>query len=198
MSNLSERPQNKNFGQNTIKSNKQKRIKNEEQYYKNPVLCQTCKNSIPYQTCVRKMKFCSQSCAAIFNNSNRPESIRIKQRVKTSESLRKTKNGLPIDYKLYQNRCRFRFLIERYIDKIPNSELIKAEEPFNPFKNRHGWTRDHMYSVYDGYINKIDSSLIKHPANCQILLCGHNSRKGKNSSISLEELYERIKHWKEF
>ena len=52
-----------------------------------------------------------------------------------------------------------------------------------------------MYSVYDGYKNNIDSKIISHPANCQLMQQTKNSSKYKKSSITLEALLERIKKW---
>jgi len=58
-----------------------------------------------------------------------------------------------------------------------------------------GVSRDHLYSVYDGFSNKIDPKILKHPANCRLMIHSENSRKHKTSSITLNELKERIKIW---
>jgi hypothetical protein len=52
-----------------------------------------------------------------------------------------------------------------------------------------------MYSVLDGYNNKIPEAIISHPANCQIIPQIENVKKGSKSSITIEELYQRIKEW---
>ena len=56
-----------------------------------------------------------------------------------------------------------------------------------------GCSRDHLYSVSDGYKNKIDPKIISHPANCEIIPHRKNQNKHKTSSITLDELKERIK-----
>ncbi len=53
-----------------------------------------------------------------------------------------------------------------------------------------------MYSVKDGFINGISPEIIKHPANCKLMKHIDNNKKKTNSSITLEELMERIKNWK--
>jgi hypothetical protein len=52
-----------------------------------------------------------------------------------------------------------------------------------------------MYSVHHGWKNNIDPIIISHPANCEIMFGIENIRKRTNSSISIEELVERIKNW---
>jgi hypothetical protein len=52
-----------------------------------------------------------------------------------------------------------------------------------------------MYSVRDGFINNIDPEIIKHPANCQLMLHNENNSKNYNSSITIDDLIERIKNW---
>jgi hypothetical protein len=52
-----------------------------------------------------------------------------------------------------------------------------------------------MLSVKDGFEMGIDPEIIKHPANCKLVLHKENQSKHRHSSITLEELKERIKHW---
>lgn len=51
---------------------------------------------------------------------------------------------------------------------------------------------DHIYSVLDGFKNEVPPSIISHPCNLRILEAKKNSSKGRNSEITLEELYEKI------
>jgi hypothetical protein len=51
------------------------------------------------------------------------------------------------------------------------------------------------YSVKDGFINKVDINIIKHPANCQLLIHKENNIKNSKSSITLDELLLKIKNW---
>jgi hypothetical protein len=68
--------------------------------------------------------------------------------------------------------------------------------------------RDHKYSRYSGFINKISPIILRHPANCQLIFHNENVSKAKKghryedgNSISLEQLFNDIinysKDWKE-
>lgn len=52
-----------------------------------------------------------------------------------------------------------------------------------------------MYSVRDGFINKINPDIIKHPANCRLMIHNENNKKHSSSTITIGELLERIKEW---
>jgi len=67
--------------------------------------------------------------------------------------------------------------------------------PINKRNNLNGVSKDHMYSVRDGFINNIEPEIIKHPANCKLLLHNDNNRKNYTSSITIDDLIERIKNW---
>ena len=47
---------------------------------------------------------------------------------------------------------------------------------------------DHIYSIRDGFMNKISPLIISHPANLRILEASKNSSKGPKSEMTLEEL----------
>ena len=57
----------------------------------------------------------------------------------------------------------------------------------------HGYDLDHKYSIYDGFENNINPEIIGHWKNLEILKDSENRSKGKNSSISLNELLNIIK-----
>ena len=61
--------------------------------------------------------------------------------------------------------------------------------------NPNGVSRDHMYSVSAGYKNNIPATVIAHPANCRLLLQSDNFKKLDDCSITLDELYDRIRTW---
>jgi uncharacterized Zn ribbon protein len=70
MSNLSNRPQNKNFGSRTGKQTSERRSKEfSAKYYLSPKICPSCNSAISYEK--RRNKFCSRSCSATFNNTDR-------------------------------------------------------------------------------------------------------------------------------
>lgn len=98
---------------------------------------------------------------------------------------------------LYYLQCKFRFGKEVY-SRLPGFELVKQYGWYKPAKNRwFGATRDHMVSRNYGWTHKIDPEIIRHPANCQIMLSTDNSSKGEKCTITLEELLDRIKHWED-
>lgn len=100
-------------------------------------------------------------------------------------------------YKFYRLSCKFNFDINLYKNEF-NFKLIEVHgwySPTNGNNNLNGVSKDHLYSVKDGFINKIDYEIIKHPANCQLITQNENSSKGDNSSITLEELYKKIEEW---
>jgi len=110
----------------------------------------------------------------------------------------KTIHPLTIETKkLYSYQCRFTFNIAKYPDWFDYaSALIKQYGWYsaaNRGNNLSGCSRDHLYSVSDGYKNNIDPAIMSHPANCNIVPHRRNQNKHKHSSITLNELLERIK-----
>lgn len=61
--------------------------------------------------------------------------------------------------------------------------------------NPDGVTRDHKVSVNEAIINGYDSYYIKHPLNCELMLFGDNAKKHTKSSITYEELVEKVKEY---
>jgi hypothetical protein len=101
--------------------------------------------------------------------------------------------------KEYTYSCQFHFGIKLYPNWFTNaSELIKQYGWYstpgsrNGVKNLNGISRDHLYSVTDGWINKIPAEIIRHPANCNLIPHTQNQSKYKKSTITLDELYKRI------
>lgn len=98
---------------------------------------------------------------------------------------------------LYYMQCRFKFGRDVY-PRLPGFELVKQYGWYKPSKNKwFGATRDHMVSRNYGWTHKIDPEIIRHPANCQIMLSTDNSSKGEKCTITLEELLDRINHWED-
>ena len=90
--------------------------------------------------------------------------------------------------------CKFRFNLWDYPEQF-NLELLKDHgiyKPSNRGNNLKGVSRDHMYSVSQGFQNNVDPTIISHPANCQLLIHTENQSKGGKSKITLEQLLERI------
>lgn len=100
-------------------------------------------------------------------------------------------------FKIYRRNCEFKFKFDEQ-HKVENIELLKEHKVYNPKTNKNGWVKDHMFSVWDGWKHPegpIDPSIISHLANCRIMLQQENALKHTDSSISLEELKQRIKDW---
>ena len=101
-------------------------------------------------------------------------------------------------YKSYKNYCKFRFNLADYPDEFDFS-LIRENgwySPTNKKNNLGGVSRDHMLSVKEGFELGIDPKLLAHPANCKLMIHTENISKSNNSSITLEELLERIENFK--
>jgi hypothetical protein len=100
-------------------------------------------------------------------------------------------------YKFYRPSCEFIFNINKLKYKFDMNLVEKYGwySPLNKRNNLNGISKDHMYSVRDGFINKIDPKIIKHPANCKLLIHTDNNRKNFNSTISFDELIDRIENW---
>jgi len=97
----------------------------------------------------------------------------------------------------YRQLCEFKFGVKTFYEYF-NLKLI---EDFGWYKaknrgdNLNGVSRDHIYSINDGFINNINPILISHPANCKLMRHSENSKKNKYSSITLSELLCKIKEF---
>lgn len=97
-------------------------------------------------------------------------------------------------YKFYRPSCEFIFDISNYKDYF-DLELVKKHgwySPKNKGNNLNGVSKDHLYSVKDGFKNYISPLIIKHPANCELIIHKNNQIKNSKSKISIEELIKRI------
>lgn len=169
-------------------------------------------------------KICKQSEKVKLANSNPEKKRIISEAVKkqgilglinynnlhTEEARKKTKltiiekrkkRLLSEDYQdkvQYRKNCQFYFHLNEYPDEFDFSLIKKYGWYSAPNKggNTNGISRDHMYSISDGWKNKVSPLIISHPANCKLLRHDDNFFiKNKNSSISLEDLEKRIKEW---
>ena len=155
-----------NFNTILISANAKKKYEN------NKKLCLNCKNELIYEN--RKNKFCSRKCQLELIRKDIPEK------------------------RLYKLDCRFKFNLADYKEEF-NFELIKKHGWYAPTNskapNLNGISRDHMFSIDEGFKNNIKPELIAHPANCKLVSQRENSSKYKKSSITLEELKIKIENW---
>lgn len=139
--------------------------------------CQHCHKTF---TSKRKdRKFCSVQCA----KQHRYENI-----LETKDALKR-----------YRSECRFRFGIRNFPNAFETDLLLENGwySATNHGGNTKGVSRDHMFSVREGFDRKIDPYYISHPANCQLILNKDNQSKRTKCSITFEELIDRIKKWEE-
>jgi hypothetical protein len=97
----------------------------------------------------------------------------------------------------YRRDCAFSFNVYHFpkdfdLSLIDKFGWYKAKNRGDNFK---GVSRDHMFSVMDGYRNSIPPEIIKHPANCVLMLQAENISKKDKSTISIDQLKERIAIW---
>lgn len=183
-----------------------------------------CNNSIniQYRQGKRKEKyFCSRPCANSRGKMTNETKQKISNALKKNPKECECKNCLNIfehhRHKMYcSNECYIEFK-RKNRTKLQNYRLDAAFE-FNIFDypeefdleliskygfysasnrggNLNGVSRDHMYSCKMGLINNIDPKILAHPANCILMRHNDNISKNSKSSITLDELIERIKEW---
>jgi ribosomal protein L31 len=101
--------------------------------------------------------------------------------------------------KEYTASCQFKFSISSFPEWYPTASALIQQHgwystPGSRFgkRNLNGISRDHLFSITDGWLNNIPPNVIRHPANCNLTPHKQNQRKHTKSSITLEELYKRI------
>lgn len=97
----------------------------------------------------------------------------------------------------YRQLSEFKFNVYDYPDEF-DFKLIKKHGWYkakNNGNNLYGVSRDHMYSIKEGFRNNISPDILAHPANCQLILHSDNSAKRNKCSISLQELKVAIMKW---
>ena len=135
------------------------------------------------------VKTCSKECRDILIKQNSEKKMQ-----KILENVAGTKEEYTLKLRHYRNCCAFKFAMNSYPDEF-DFELIKEHgwySPSNKGNNLGGVSRDHMYSVKDGFENNVPPNLLAHPANCRLVIHNENVSKHKNSCITLDELKERI------
>lgn len=81
---------------------------------------------------------------------------------------------------------------------LHNTDILIKYGIFNAKTNPGGCVRDHMYGRRQGFIDGVPPILLRHPANCQILLHSDNIKKAKghDCTMSLQELLVKIEEYK--
>jgi hypothetical protein len=148
--------------------------------------CAICENEFSFiHVHGTKMKKCCSKKCSIAHGLNTK-----KDQIKKSRDNR-------TDLVNYRADCAFKFSLNDYPNEF-DFTLIESYgwyKPKNRGDNLNGVSRDHMVSVVYGFSNNIPSEHLAHPANCRLMRHNDNVSKGAHTSISYEELLERIKEW---
>jgi hypothetical protein len=118
--------------------------------------------------------------------------IRIEKMSRRMTGKRKITDEVLLEKIIYRDECSFN--INGIIEKIRGYNLLKIYGMYSK-NNPNGVVRDHRISVNYGFIHKIDSKIISHPANCEFLQHKDNARKTFKNSITIDQLLEDIKKW---
>jgi len=146
-------------------------FKKRSEYSKDKKYCECCNIELTFKK--RKNKFCSLECKLKFQSKNMTE------------------------FNKYKSKCSFTFNLKNFPNEF-NFTLINQFGWYsakNRGNNLKGVSRDHMLSIMEGFNQNIDSKIISHPANCELMIHSNNSKKWKNSSITIEELKNKIIQW---
>lgn len=186
--------------------------KHTESYFKRLTICPECKKEHT------NPKFCSNSCNSSYVNRLRIHT----EESKLKRILSMKKDDIWPHRKIYYitcSTCSHFFIYQRprkyclnCSDKVKEYRsktrfsFTSAQYPHlfsDPRIKKYGWYRrawpypnavvfDHLYRVIDGYNNNIPPEIISHPANAELVTMKENRRRQNKSSITLDELYERI------
>lgn len=150
-----------------------RKIENGETLVKFPkeIVCKHCGKT--FSRIHKNRKFCSGTCRLEFGRRHLSEKV------------------------IYRKRCGFNFSLNEFPNEFDFSliEQYGWYSAKNRGNNINGISRDHMYSVSEGFKNNIDPLVISHPANCCLMRHNDNVSKYIKCSLTLNELLERIKEW---
>jgi hypothetical protein len=150
--------------------------------------CKWCDNEFE-TTNMSNTKYCSLSCASKYREF---KSFEKKLNAATSDAEK-----IKIQFRKYRIEASFTFALKDFPDEFDFSLIEKYGwyKAKNHGNNLNGVSRDHMYSVKDGFLNNVDPKIVAHPANCRLIRQGDNASKGSSSCITIEELMKRIEIW---
>lgn len=162
-------------GLESIKRANIERYKTEyDEYEKNPNKCLNCEKFLHFGK--RKNSYCDINCKKEYY-------------IKNTEI-----------YRRYCLDSRFDFNLMTYKEEF-DFKLITENGWYSPSNskkpNLNGVSRDHIFSVKKGFELGINPEIIKHPANCKLMIHSRNIGKGKNCEITIEDLKNKIKKWDE-
>ena len=137
-------------------------------YYENPKKCLNCNKILEYKN--RQMIFCDLLCKKDYYSKNLK------------------------DYTMYHSLSGFKFNLNKFANDF-NFNLIGENGWYkakNNGDNPNGITRDHKFSIREGFRRLINPLLLAHPANCELMTLVQNSSKWDKCSLNLDELLQQI------
>lgn len=152
-------------------------------------ICENCGNEFTPKT--TKQKYCCNDCY----ESHKLVKLYMRKFNCAEEDIEKNK----VLFSLYKRQCKFTFCIYDYTNEF-NISLIKENGWYsasNRGNNLNGVSRDHKFSVNEGFKQKIDPYLISHPANCELILQNDNSSKHDKCSLTIDKLIQNVNEWNE-
>ena len=104
------------------------------------------------------------------------------------------------DYEIYYDLANWKYQMFDIITDEKQLQLLKDNGVFNTQSNTKGCVRDHIYSRFSGFNDKVFPEILRHPCNCQIVLNSYNIRKTSRAKRgpddqSKEILFDKIKHY---
>lgn len=150
--------------------------------------------------------FCSLTCAKKYSSSfantlqkriqksnTNCDRLHIERKPVINGKLVKTHRRVYDEFAKYRQKCQFRFKYDSDIGRhIQGYQLFEQFGVYSRL-NKNGVARDHIVSVWYGFMNNISPKIIGHPANCRIIPMIDNIRKSSACSITLDQLIERIR-----
>jgi hypothetical protein len=94
---------------------------------------------------------------------------------------------IPIDKKTDYER--YKYLVWRFTNKNNLTLLDNFKNRIRSKKNNFGYQLDHVYSIFDGFTNKVPPEIIGHISNLQFILWEENLSKNNKSKKSLKQLF---------
>lgn len=155
-------------------------------------------NGYSYQDLIKKLNLTSYAIKwAVDNGKLKFRSI--SEGMKLAWVNGKFKYSNKIGIERYRQLCRFTFNVYDYpyYFDLKLIELYGWYKAKNRGDNQNGVSRDHIFSIKEGFVNNIDPYYISHPSNCNLMRHVDNNKKKTNSTITFSELVERVKTFDE-
>lgn len=151
------------------------------------LICQYCGKE--FKSKKKNTKYCSHSCV---RKGKYTKAISEKIKYISSDY-----DKIKILKSVYVKECSFKFALSDYKNEFDFNLVIENGwySAANKGNNLNGISRDHIFSVMNGFNELIDPYLISHPANCRLIVHTDNISKGCHSLYSYDELVKNVEDW---